>query len=181
MHPQYIRLTIDTSATGTYNVVHLFHSDTRAANSSLHGLAATFHLELNPAIAHRVRRYAHRVRSTRAATWICHDVRTHINADDRFVARGPDRVAASSRANHLYYKIVWREPLAISQVILTLYQPRDAVLYFWAQNQLCYALRRGILQSLDAAKHSREARHLALGGGARAHRGSSRSRGARRL
>ena len=68
MHPQYIRITIDTSATGTYNVMHLFHSDTRAANSSLHGLAATFYLELNPAIAHRVRRYVHRVRSTRAAT-----------------------------------------------------------------------------------------------------------------
>ena len=65
MDSQYVRLTIDT----TYGqMMHLFHSDTHAANSSLHGLAATFHLELNPAIAHRVRRYAHRVRSTRAAT-----------------------------------------------------------------------------------------------------------------
>ncbi len=79
-------------------------------------------------------------------------MRTHINADDRFVARGPDRVAPSGRANHFYNNIVWREPFAISQVILTFYQPpHGAVLYLWTQKQLRYALRRMILQSLDAS------------------------------
>ncbi len=142
MHPQYIRLTIDTGANETYNVMHLFHSDTRAANSSLHSLAATFHLELNPAIAHRVRRYAHRVRSIRAATWICHDVRTHINADDRFVARGPDRVSPGGRANHFYYDIFSCEPTVISNVILAFRQLCDTGLHFWAQDHLRYALQR---------------------------------------
>ena len=126
--------------------MHLFHSDTRAANSSLHGLAATFHLELNPAIAHVVRRYAHCVRSTRAATWICHDVQTRISADDRFVGR----VAPGGRANHFYHNTHWREPYTISNVILAFRQFRDTRVHWFAQVQLRGALRRAILQALDA-------------------------------
>ena len=96
MDPQYVRLTMGTSVA----IMHLFHSDTPAAEVS-----SWF----------SVRHYAHRVRSTRAATWICHDVQTRINANDRFVSE----VDSSGRANHFHNCTHSREPHEITDVILT--------------------------------------------------------------
>ena len=133
MDPQYVRLTMCTNVT----IMHLFHSDTPAAN----------YLER---FGFSVRRYVHRVRSTRAATWICHDVQTRISANDRFVA---DRVRSTPlHANHFHNYMHSREPHEITDVILA-FGPLnniDHLRYLSVRTQLCSALRHTILRSLDA-------------------------------
>ncbi len=146
MDPQYVRLTMGTSVA----IMHLFHSDTHAANSSLDDLVLTFYLELRSHLRFSVRRYVHRVRSTRAAMWICHDVQTCISANDRFVA---DRVRSTPlRANHFHNYTHSREPHEITDVILTFgpLNNLDRLMYLSVRAQLRSALRRTILRSLDA-------------------------------
>ncbi len=130
MDPQYVRLTMCTNVT----IMHLFHSDTPAANY----LERFF----------SVRRYVHRVRSTRAATWICHDVQTRISANDRFVSE----VDPNGRANHFHNCMHSREPHEITDVILGFgpLNNLDHLMYLSVRAQLRSALRRTILRSLDA-------------------------------
>ena len=152
MSSNYVRLTIDTSGVNLFNVIHLFHSYTHAANSSLRGLAAHFHLEFDWALASRVRRYARRVRSSRAATWICHDVRVRVNATDRFVDTAPQGATGSlRRANHFYYQVDHREVFALQDLLLQFYGvPRNTGVYFWVLGQVRFAVRREIVRSVNA-------------------------------
>ena len=151
MQDNYVRLTINMSGVDFCNAIHLFHSYTHAANSSLRGLAAHFHLEFEGTL--RIRCYARRVRSSRAATWICHDVQVRVNATGRFVesalrgATGPRR-----RVNHFYYRVDGCKVIVLSYLLLHFYgRPRDNDVYFGVLRQMRYAVRREIVRSVNTS------------------------------